>query len=202
MTTPNKITITRICLIPVFVAFSILYGAGVQSGEPNLNLRIAALVTFAIAALSDGLDGYLARRWNQTSRLGILLDPLADKALMLAAVFVLSFARWPISFPIWFTILVFIREFIILNGIAILHRINGKVPIKPHWISKSCTALQMFAIAWLMLDFRSDTPAPALLIGLAGIFTVLSGLHYILEGVRQIKEHGRPLPGTDVDGNY
>ncbi|NOY00895.1 MAG: CDP-diacylglycerol--glycerol-3-phosphate 3-phosphatidyltransferase, partial [Verrucomicrobia bacterium] len=57
MTTPNKITITRICLIPVFVTFSILYGAGVQSGEPNLNLRIAALVTFAIAALSDGLDG-------------------------------------------------------------------------------------------------------------------------------------------------
>ena len=158
MTTPNKITITRICLIPVFVTLSFLYGAGIESGEANLTLRIAALIVFAIAALSDGLDGYLARRWHQTSRLGILLDPLADKALMLSAVLTLSFAHWPISLPIWFTILVFIREFIILNGIAILHRINHKVPIKPHWISKTCTFLQMFCIVWLMLDFRTDAP--------------------------------------------
>lgn len=202
MTTPNKITITRICLIPVFVTLSFLYGSSVESGEANLTLRIAALITFAVAALSDGLDGYLARRWHQTSRLGILLDPLADKALMLSAVLTLSFAHWPIILPIWFTILVFIREFIILNGIAILHRINHKVPIKPHWISKSCTFLQMFCIAWLMLDFRDDAPQPTILIGLAGLFTVLSGLHYILEGVRQIKEHGRALPGTDERGNY
>jgi len=202
MTTANKITITRIALIPVFVVFSFLYGASVQSGDPNLKLRIAALVIFAIAALSDGLDGYVARHYHQVSRLGILLDPLADKALMLAAVFTLSFARWPISFPIWFTVFVFIREFIILNGIAILHRINGKVPIKPHWISKTCTVLQMSAIVWLMLDFRNDSAPPMSLIYLAGFFTALSALHYILEGVRQIKEHGKPLPGTDADGNY
>lgn len=202
MTTPNKITILRICLIPVFVTLSFMYGASVTAEDPNLNLRIAALATFSIAALSDGLDGFLARRWHQTSRLGILLDPLADKALMLSAVLTLSFANWPISLPIWFTVLVFIREFIILNGIAILHRINHKVPIKPHWISKSCTFLQMFCIVWLMLDFRINAPQPTVLIAITGLFTVLSGLHYILEGVRQIKEHGRPLPGTDEDGNY
>lgn len=202
MTTANKITITRIALIPVFVTFAFLYGSSVQSGEANLGLRIIALVTFALAALSDGLDGYVARHYHQISRLGILLDPLADKALMLSAVFTLSFAHWPISFPVWFTGLVFIREFIILNGIAILHHINGKVPIKPHWISKTCTVLQMSAIVWIMLDFRTDTPPPMTLIYIAGFFTILSALHYILEGVRQIKEHGKPLPGTDADGNY
>lgn len=202
MTTANKITITRIALIPVFVTFAFLYGTSVQSGNPNINWRYASLLAFAIAALSDGLDGYVARHYNQVSRLGILLDPLADKALMLAAVFTLSFARWPVSFPIWFTVFVFIREFIILNGIAILHRINGKVPIKPHWISKSCTVLQLTAIVWLMLDFRSDSDPPMILLYLAGFFTALSALHYILEGVRQIKEHGKPLPGTNADGNY
>jgi len=197
VTTPNKITITRICLIPVFVTLAFLYGASIRSGEPDLNLRIAALVIFIIAALSDGLDGFIARHWHQTSRLGLILDPLADKGLMLSAVITLTFAHWPISLPIWFVIVVFIREFIILTGIAILYRINHKVPIKPHWISKTCTMLQMSCIAWLMLDFRVDATSPIWLIGLAGIFTVLSGLHYILEGVRQIKEHGRPLPGTD-----
>ena len=197
MTIANKITIARFLLIPVFVTFACYYGASIQANEPIQYFRIAAIVTFALAALSDSLDGYIARRYKQTSPLGAILDPLADKVLMLSTVLTLSFAHWPISLPIWFVVLVFIRETIILNGIAILHRINGKVPIKPHWISKACTFLQMLCVVWIMLDFRVNPSEPVLLIGLAGILTTLSGVHYIFEGVRQIKEQGRALPGTE-----
>lgn len=190
MTIANKITVTRILLIPVFVTLAIYYGASVQSGTPNLSYRIAALATFALAALSDGLDGFIARHFNQATRLGRILDPIADKALMLSAILTLSFAHWPVSLPIWFAVLVIGRDTIILVGIAIIHHLNGKVHIAPHWTSKACTFFQLLCIVWIMLDFRATAPQPILLIGLAGVFTVVSGAVYVFEGIRQLKEQG------------
>ena len=85
MTTANKITIGRILLIPVFVLLAIYYGESVRSGQPDDRLRWAAVIVFVVAAGSDALDGYIARRFQQRSRLGVILDPLADKALLVAA---------------------------------------------------------------------------------------------------------------------
>ena len=68
MTTANKITIVRICLIPAFVTMAIYYGQSVQSGDPLEWMRFTAIIIFLVAAVSDGLDGYVARRYNQRSR--------------------------------------------------------------------------------------------------------------------------------------
>ena len=86
MTTANKITILRILLIPFFVVELIYY---VRSG--NEAHRLAALLSFAIAAVLDGVDGYIARRYNQISELGKILDPLADKLLLVSGIVALSF---------------------------------------------------------------------------------------------------------------
>ena len=99
MTTANKITVTRILLIPVFVMMAIYYGRGLQKGHPRDWQRIVAIFLFLVAAASDGLDGYVARRYNQRSRLGVVLDPIADKGLLLAAIITLSFSNWTYEFP-------------------------------------------------------------------------------------------------------
>ena len=83
MTTANKITVVRILMIPVFVTLAIYYGESIQRGEPLEWQRFAAIIVFLLAAVSDGLDGYVARRYNQRSSLGVILDPIADKGLLL-----------------------------------------------------------------------------------------------------------------------
>src|SRR4051795_803148 len=120
MTTANKITIVRILMIPVFVALAIYYGQSVRAGEPEEWIRFAAIMTFLLAAVSDGLDGYIARRYNQRSSLGVILDPIADKGLLLSGIITLSISNWSYtnpdygSFPTWFPILVITRDVVIL----------------------------------------------------------------------------------------
>src|SRR3954465_7135028 len=152
MTTANKITIVRILMIPVFVAFAIYYAQSVKANEPEEWLRFAALMTFLIAAVSDGLDGYIARRYNQRSSLGVILDPIADKGLLLSGIITLSVISWNAAnpsagqFPIWFPVLVISRDLVILIGSAVLQLLNGKVIVRPRWTGKIATVLQMVAI--------------------------------------------------------
>ena len=99
MTTANKITLARILMIPLFVMMAIYYGRGVIAGEPQEWQRWCAAVLFVVAAASDGVDGYIARHYNQRSRLGVILDPIADKGLLLAGVVTLSVSNWRFEFP-------------------------------------------------------------------------------------------------------
>src|SRR4051795_12245369 len=94
MTTANKITIVRIAMIPAFVLMAIYYGQSVQREEPLEWLRFTAIIIFLVAAVSDGLDGYVARRYNQRSSLGVILDPIADKGLLLSGIISLSISNW------------------------------------------------------------------------------------------------------------
>ena len=111
MTTANKVTILRILLIPFFVVEVLYY---VKAG--NEMHRIAALLTFAVAAICDGVDGYIARRYNQASELGMILDPIADKGLLLSGIITLSISNWSTidvqygKFPVWFPVLVITRD--------------------------------------------------------------------------------------------
>jgi CDP-diacylglycerol--glycerol-3-phosphate 3-phosphatidyltransferase len=202
MTTANKITVTRILLIPVFVMMSIYYGRGVQAGHPRDWQRFLAIFVFLVAAASDGLDGYVARRYNQRSSLGVVLDPIADKGLLLAAIITLSFSNWTYEFPLWFPVLVITRDAVILIGTALLHYLVGTVQVRPSWIGKTATALQMVAISMvlLQLNFFQKT---VLICGqsvefnfldipvtLAGIFTLVSGIGYVMRGVRQFQAGG------------
>src|SRR5438445_11937147 len=139
MTTANKITIVRIAMIPLFVLMAIYYGESVQRGAPLEWQRYAAIVIFLVAATSDGLDGYVARRYNQRSALGVILDPIADKGLLLSGIITLSISNWSKvdpdygRFPVWFPVLVISRDAILFVGAAVLYLLIGKVHVKPNW---------------------------------------------------------------------
>jgi cardiolipin synthase len=183
ITTASQITLARIFLIPVFVVFACYYGESVGAGAPLEWQRYAAITVFLIASLSDGIDGYIARRYNQRSRLGEILDPIADKGLLLAALITLAFANWHYSLPIWFVVLVIARDIVIVSGSIVLQHMNGTVIIRPSWLGKTATVLQMTVIGWTMFQFpHNQYPIIA-----AGIFTFLSGAGYVLDGIRQIK---------------
>ena len=194
MTTANKITIVRILLIPVFVTLALYYGESVQRGDPLEWQRFAAIVVFLLAAVSDGLDGYVARRYNQRSSLGVILDPIADKGLLLSGIITLSISNWSEidpnygKFPAWFPVLVITRDIVILVGAAVLQVLVGHVRVKPHMTGKIATVLQMVAIGWVMLQLRI---IPLFYIVLAaGLFTLISGIIYMMDGVRQLQAEG------------
>lgn len=194
MTTANKITVIRILMIPVFVTLAIYYGESIQEGNPQDWMRFTAIAVFLAAALSDGLDGYVARRYNQRSSLGMILDPIADKGLLLSGIITLSISNWSQidphygKFPAWFPVLVITRDTVIVVGSAVLHILNGKVRVRPSWTGKVATVLQMAAIAWVMLQLRV---LPLLYVVLAaGVFTLVSGMIYVRDGVRQLSAEG------------
>src|SRR3977135_2661510 len=198
MTTANKITVVRILMIPVFVTLAIYYGESIQRGQPIEWQRLAAIFVFLLAAVSDGLDGYVARRYNQRSALGVILDPVADKGLLLSGIITLSISNWSQSdpeygkFPAWFPVLVITRDAVILVGSAVLHVLKGKVQVRRSWTGKVPTVCQMCAIAWVMLQLHF-LPLP-FVVAVAGFFTVVSGIIYVMDGVRQlqIKVHAHP----------
>lgn len=183
-----QITILRILLIPVFIGLVIYYGESVREGAANESLRHWAAAVFGIASVSDALDGWIARRFNQITRLGTLLDPLADKLLMLSAIILLSFTAWRQHFPLWFPILVIGRDLLSIGGAFLIDHFAGKFQIHTHWSGKVATFAQMAAILWILLDL-----SPALLIWptiFAGFFTALSGFINLADGVRQLQAAG------------
>jgi len=202
MTTANKITVVRILMIPAFVTMAIYYGQSIQRHDPLEWQRFTAIAIFLIAAVSDGLDGYIARRYKQRSALGAILDPIADKGLLLSGIITLSISNWSEvdpdygRFPAWFPVLVITRDAVILVGAIILHYfIGNKMRIKPSWTGKVATVCQMCAVAWVMLQLHF---LPLIfVVFVAGIFTLISGVIYVMEGVRQLQAEGHAHAGAD-----
>lgn len=199
MTTANKVTIARILMIPLFVMMAIYYGRDKEAWQ-----RWCAIGIFVIAAASDGIDGYIARRYNQKSRLGVILDPIADKGLLLTAIITLSFSNWSYEFPLWFPVLIVTRDIVIVAGTLTVHFLNGAVNVRPSWTGKTATAMQMIAIALCMLQlnfFHTEIHAGSWHISfnfldipvlLAAFFTLVSGIGYVADGIRQVHHHGHP----------
>jgi CDP-diacylglycerol--glycerol-3-phosphate 3-phosphatidyltransferase len=201
MTTANKITVVRILMIPVFVTLAIYYGESIQEGSPQDWMRFTAITVFLLAAISDGLDGYVARRYNQRSSLGAILDPIADKGLLLSGIITLSISNWSQvdphygRFPAWFPVLVISRDAVILLGSALLHVLNGTMRVRTSWTGKVATVLQMAAIAWVMLQMR--IPPLIYIVFAAGIFTLVSGMIYVRDGFRQLSAEGHANAKVD-----
>jgi len=193
MTTANKVTIFRILLIPFFVVEVLYY---VQQGDEVH--RLAAILAFALAAICDGVDGYIARRYNQRSELGAILDPLADKLLLVSGVVLLSFDHSPYlgQVPLWLTGTILGRDLLILIGMVVIQITVGKVTARPRFLGKMATVFQMIAVTWILLQW-DQTLAPRWIdvwtVG-AAVCTGVSGLLYVWDGVRQLSSHPTSSP--------
>ncbi len=194
MTWANRITIGRILIIPVFVGALLYYAQSDRHGAPDERLRFLAFGLFLVAAISDGVDGYLARHRNQRTKLGAILDPLADKLLIFSALLSLSligFLTLP-KFPLWFPLLVISRDALLGGGALTLQVLHHHVEVKPHWTGKLSTVFVFAAICASLLKLDVTIG----LCWVAGAFTFASTLFYIRDGTRQFSasEHGKPHP--------
>jgi cardiolipin synthase (CMP-forming) len=196
MTTANKVTILRILLIPFFVGAVLYY---VSTGEEWL--RIAGILCFAAASICDGVDGYIARRYNQFSELGTILDPLADKLLLVSGVVVLSFDNSPHldRMPLWLTITIISRDLVLLIGLAVIHLTVGKVRVRPRILGKVATVLQMASVLWILLKWHPNV-LEYLALG-AAISTAVSGVWYVFDGMKQLSSHPSSSPAQGKGGN-
>src|SRR5256885_5450783 len=142
MTTANRITIFRILLVPFFIVEVLSY---VERGEEWH--RYLAIGAFLTAAICDGVDGYIARRYNQRSELGAILDPLADKLLLVSGIVLLSF-NWPNfdPIPLWLTGTIIGRDILLLVGLLVIHLTVGKVKVRPRVLGKIATVFQMVVV--------------------------------------------------------
>lgn len=167
MNTPNKLTILRVIMIPFFVFFMLA-----DMGNAR---KYTALVLFIAASLTDTLDGYLARKYNQVTNFGKFMDPLADKLLVCSALICLMDVG---KLPSWAVIVIISREFII-SGFRLVASDNGIV-IAASWWGKSKTISQMVMIILMIADFGGVFGTlETILLYVAVILTVVSMIDYI-----------------------
>ncbi|MDP2652692.1 MAG: CDP-alcohol phosphatidyltransferase family protein [Candidatus Omnitrophota bacterium] len=188
----TKVTIFRILAVPFFILSVLYYAPGKDY------LRFVALGIFLLAVGSDIFDGYIARRWEQRSPAGVLLDPLADKLLLMSA-FLCLYLIGPqlphIRFPLWLVIAVICRDVILLIGaglILIFH--NGQFSAQATRWGKISTFAQCCAVIWLLLQgpMAMAVWIPAL------AFTVVSGTDYLFRGMRLLNDpHKETLRAPD-----
>lgn len=177
MNLPNKITVFRMCMVPVFLIFMLV------PGIPGA--KYIALVIFAVASASDFLDGYLARKNNLVTDFGKFMDPLADKLLVCSAL--ICFVESG-KVPAWIVILIIAREFII-SGFRLIAADNNIVIAANYW-GKAKTVVQMFMCLFFIVDFDGTVVniAEQVLMYGAAALTVISLLDYLYVNRRVITE--------------
>ena len=169
MTTASKITLVRVAMIPAYMVTMYLSG-----GVAGLWMWIS-LGIFIVASLTDFIDGYIARKYNQTSDFGKFLDPLADKLLTLAAM--CMFCEWG-TFPAWALMLVLTREFAV-SGLRMVAGPKGKV-IAAGWSGKIKTASTMVGLcAWMA--FPTVGLIGTIVTAVIVITTIYSGVEYFIQ---------------------
>ena len=179
MNLPNKLTLLRVVLIPVFVVLLLL------EGGQNYTLRIAALIVFCIASFTDFLDGQIARRNNLVTNFGKFMDPLADKLLVCSALICMIELS---QLPSWYVITVIAREFII-SGFRLVAADNGIV-IAASWWGKFKTTFQMLTVILLILNIPALHTVTMIVAGIAFVLTLVSLLDYIAKNYKVITEGG------------
>ncbi len=180
LTPANQLTLLRMLLIPAFVIL-VVYG--------HLGW---ALVTFAVAGLTDALDGLIARRTGQKSNLGAWLDPMADKLLLLTTFVVLTLPGLGLAnrLPIWLTVLIFSRDVVIVLTVAVVNLAIGPRTFRPSIFGKAATATYIVtAVVAMFFNYRGSPSAIVDFFVWASLaITLISSLHYIW--------HARQIIGT------
>ena len=192
MTIPTRITLARLIMSPVFVVLAIKYSSTIALGKPDVLFLYLALIVFAIAVISDALDGYLARKLNQISRIGSFLDPIADKTLLLSATITLTYIDCGKLIPIFYTTLILSRELIQISGAIAIGAILGDIKVKHHWTGKLSTFMQIILIYSAFIVSSESIILYLSIIG--GLFIFSSAALYIYAGLSQLPEavHAKP----------
>jgi Phosphatidylglycerophosphate synthase len=199
ITVPNLLTIFRMVLIPVFVTF-LFY-----------QRFLFALAAFVIAGVTDGLDGLLARRFDQRSQLGTVLDPIADKLMLVTAFVVLSMRSvFPpplpghLPIPFWVTVAVISRDVFIVVGAAAINIMTGFRGFRPSWLGKFNTTVQIVAIAIIILagsfPYGTGYYLPTLYV-IVFALAVLSGAHYVFFASKLMNEDRRQQSSEEPDSS-
>lgn len=171
---PNIITLGRILLVPIIV-----WAIGSHQ-------QMIAFVLFLAAGISDAVDGFLAKRFNMTSEIGALLDPLADKALLVSIYVALGIAG---AIPVWIVILVVSRDIMIVGAVIVSWLLDKPVPLRPLMVSKINTVAQVAFAALVLaaLGFGFDiAPFDIVLMGCVTVLTLLSVAYYLVEWARHM----------------
>ena len=173
--------------LPVFILLVLYFEKSVDRNESNDLLRWTATGVFLGIFLLDALDGYVARKRKEISRLGTLLDPLTDKAMLLSALVLLSLPSnaFECSLPVWFVVLVISRDVILVGGALIIQSLVGNVIVRPRITGKITTFFQAVVILWILLGLEPRVFMP--LMGIAAGLTFISGVQYIYDGIRQLE---------------
>jgi cardiolipin synthase len=183
-TLPNVLTYGRILAVPIVAACLI--------GFDGPAARWTALAIFILAGITDYLDGYLARAWSQQSALGRMLDPIADKLLVAAALLVLVAIRTIAGWSLWAAIVILCREILVSGLREYLADLRVSVPVSK--VAKYKTTLQLVAIGFLIAGPAGDVLIPGttgiglLLLWISALLTIYTGWDYMRAGLRSIME--------------
>ncbi len=199
----NRITILRILLIVPFVSCMLKANDASISESMRDVMRYVSIFIFLIMAISDGIDGYLARRNGQTTKLGSFLDPMADKLLMTCACVLLAMPRGGVAgfgLPPTVAVLIIGKDMFLLIGFVIIYFITFQVRVVPVLIGKIATALQLSMVAGILLGPEISTLLPwwiwflRVLWWSAAGTAVLAMLIYIRNGSRYVEEYEQAGP--------
>jgi len=177
VTLANRITLFRLFLVPVFAGLIISY----TREQPWL--RHAALVVYILAAVSDAVDGFVARAYNQKTKLGTILDPMADK-LMINIGFVVMAVNdnFQYHIPYWFPVVILLRDAMIVVGAYLINEFYGPVRVRPRITGKLTTLFQMSLVIAVLLELAI---APHLMV-ITLVISAISYIDYMRDGIKQI----------------
>ena len=177
LTLANRLTIGRLLLVPFFIVAVLYY-------SPHKDyLRFTALGIFMAAVILDVLDGYVARKFGQETKAGEILDPLADKILLISAyicIYKISVLFDVVRFPIWLVVAVISRDVILLIGFTVIRLFNAHISINPTIWGKMTVFFQVVAVAGILMQW----PVFSLSWYIILVLVIISGIDYILKGVK------------------
>jgi CDP-diacylglycerol--glycerol-3-phosphate 3-phosphatidyltransferase len=175
MNIANKISTFRILSVPFFVACLVYYT------DERQFLRYLALFIFALGVISDGLDGFIARRQKLQSKAGLILDPLGDKLLLMSAfIFLSPMSKLGLKFPLWVSFIVISRDVIIIIGAVVVYMVKQSLDVYPTRWGKLTTTFQMLSVLCVLLQSELSVFAW----WVAVVFTVVSGVDYVKRGFK------------------
>jgi cardiolipin synthase (CMP-forming) len=175
LTVPNLITLFRIILVPCFFTALVSYESGKEG------YRWLAFWLLLLAAASDALDGFLARVLKQQSQLGRILDPIADKLLILSGFLGLLYVEMlPLHPPLWVTVIVVFRDMVLLLGLFVFFLISRHLPAQPNLLGKMTTVMQMITLISVLLQWAVSP----WVWNITAVMTIMSGVIYVMRELK------------------